>query len=56
MLKDDVKQHGGSASQIVESYGTLYDVTVCKVPWGFLVIKKPLDRVEAMLMSLKPVE
>lgn len=47
-LTDDVKKHGGSASETIDMHGQLWDITVSSAPWGIIVIKTEIDRLEAL--------
>jgi adenine/guanine phosphoribosyltransferase-like PRPP-binding protein len=47
-LTDDVIRNGGSASEIVNMHGTLVQITVCKVPWGTLLMRSDVSRLEAI--------
>jgi hypothetical protein len=46
-LTDDVKLHGGSASEIINMHGQLYDITISDSPWGLITIKEPITYLEA---------
>lgn len=48
-LTDDVIVHGGSASETINMHGELWEITVCKVPWGTLLLKRPTTELEAAL-------
>ena len=47
-LTSDVQVHGGSASEFVNMHGNLWDITVCQVPWGTLLLKQPITKLEAL--------
>lgn len=47
-LTQDVLQHGGSASETVDMHGHLWEITVCKVPWGTLLLKRETTQLEAL--------
>lgn len=47
-LKSDVEANGGSAGEIVFVHNTLTQLTVCAVPWGTIVINKPITKLEAL--------
>ena len=53
-LTDDVMQHGGSASETVDMHGHLLEITVCKVPWGTLLLKQETTKLEAIAKLLSP--
>lgn len=66
MLKDDVKDNGGTASMTIEMFGALWDIAVASFPFpkephksssetiqGCVVIRKPTDNLEASLEWLK---
>jgi len=55
-LSDDVRQHGGSASEIINLHGHLMQVTVCQVPWGLLVLKQEVTMLEAIGWWFAPPE
>jgi hypothetical protein len=48
-LTDDVIKHGGSASETVDMHGQLWEITVCKVPWGTLLLKQEVSKLEAFI-------
>lgn len=47
-LSDDVVKSGGSAGEVVDVHGKLIHATVCKVPWGTLLINREVSRLEAI--------
>ena len=49
-LSDDVKKHGGSASETIDMWGQLWDITVSSMPPGVMIIKTPIDRLEAIAL------
>ena len=49
-LKDDVRQHGGSAGETINMHGCLWDVTISASPWGLITIRKPVSKLESMSM------
>lgn len=53
-LSNDVRQFGGSASEIINLHGHLMQVTVCQVPWGLLILKQEVTRLEAIAWWLAP--
>lgn len=55
-LKNDALVNGGSASEIINMHGALVELTVCKVPWGTLIINKPVSRLEALAWGFQDVE
>ena len=46
-LKEDVKTNGGSASEVIDMWDNLYEISVSQSPWGLIVIKKPTTAFEA---------
>lgn len=44
----DVKLNGGSASETVDLHGKLWDIQVTSSPWGPIVIKAEVNRLEAL--------
>ncbi len=46
-LREDVKANGGSASEVVDVWDNLVEVSVSSSPWGLIVIKKPTTTFEA---------
>ena len=48
-LKDDVKRHGGTASETHDIHGHLWDTTVSCSKWGPIVIRKEVTRLEALV-------
>lgn len=55
-LTADVIKHGGSATEIVDMHGNLMQITICKVPWGALVIKKEISKFEAWGVIIQDIE
>ena len=55
-LKQDVIKHGGSASEIIDCFGALRQLTVCAVPWGTLLINKPMSKFDAWCFWIQEVE
>lgn len=47
-LTEDVLRSGGSAGEIVNMHGKLMQVTVCKVPWGTLLLRDEMTYLEAL--------
>jgi hypothetical protein len=47
LLTQDVLAHGGSASETVDMHGHLWEMTVCQVPWGTLLLKREVSHFEA---------
>jgi hypothetical protein len=47
-LRSDVLQHGGSASETIDIWGQLWVITICKVPWGTLLLKRQVSKLEAI--------
>lgn len=47
-LISDVKENGGTCSETVDVWGDLIDIHVTSSPWGPIVIKKEVDRLEAL--------
>lgn len=47
-LKDDVRKDGGSAGEVINMHGRLWDITVSSSPWGLITIRKPVDKLESM--------
>lgn len=47
-LTKDVMKHGGSASETINMHNHLWDITVCQVPWGTLVLKQEITQLEAL--------
>jgi len=46
-LTQDVLQHGGSASETINMHDHIWDIMVCQVPWGILVVKEEITAFEA---------
>lgn len=56
-LVKDVEKHGGSASQVVDSYGTFHKLTACAQPGGILVINEVgLTKLEVLADFFAPIE
>jgi hypothetical protein len=55
-LTQDVIKHGGSATEIVDMFGALRQLTVCAVPWGTLLINKPISNFEAWVFWIQDIE
>lgn len=55
-LRQDVKSGGGSASEVINTHGTLRQLTVCQVPWGTLLINQEVSRLEAMAWFMQEPE
>lgn len=57
LLSEDVRQNGGSATEIVNLHGdSLMQITICQVPLGIIVVKKEVSRLEALAWWWAPVE
>lgn len=48
-LTKDVLEHGGSATEVVDIHGHLWEITVCKVPGGTLLLKQEVTKLEAWM-------
>jgi len=55
-LTKDVIANGGSASEVIDMHGILVHVTVCKVPWGTLLIHKEVSRLEALAWMTQEID
>lgn len=58
-LKKDLQKGKGAVStvsEVVEIRGDLVEVSANTVPWGSLVIKKPLTRLEALVWWHSDIE
>jgi hypothetical protein len=55
-LEDDVRKDGGSAGETVDMYGELWEIRVCAVPWGTLVLKSPTTHLEAVASLMAAME
>jgi len=55
-LTNDVIKHGGSASEIVDMFGQLRQLTVSSVPWGTILINKPISNFEAWIFWIQGIE
>jgi hypothetical protein len=55
-LIQDVKEHQGSASETIETFGHLWDITVSHSPWGPIVIKREVSILEALFNVFDPEE
>ncbi len=55
-LKDDVVRNGGSASEVVDTHGTLRLMQVCAVPWGTIVVNREVTKLEALAWWLMSME
>ena len=65
-LTDDVKKHGGSASEIINMHGTLVHLTVCEnkglnskleiVAWEPILIHKEVTSFEAWAWWIQDIE
>lgn len=49
-LKQDVIANGGSASETVNMHGQLWDITFSHSPWGPILIRKEVTRLEALII------
>lgn len=47
-LKHDVINNGGAASEVVNSFDKLIDLTVSNSPWGPILIKREVSYLEAL--------
>lgn len=55
-LTADVLKHGGSAGEILDMHGTLVHLTVCKAPWGVIVIHQEVSQLEALAWFVQDVD
>lgn len=56
LLTDDVRENGGTASEIINRHGQLVLLTVCAVPWGTILINEEISALEALAWTLQEVE
>jgi len=55
-LTEDVKANGGSAGEIVNMHGTLVRITICAVPWGTILIREDVTKLEALAWWWSDIE
>lgn len=47
-LTEDVKKHGGSASETIDMHGVLRDIIVASTPWGIVRINRETTKLDAI--------
>jgi hypothetical protein len=47
-LKEDVRINGGTASETVDVHGVLWDCKVTSSPWGPILIRQEVTKLEAI--------